>query len=155
IGRGSDDVLGALTGNDDWFTIDVSQNDQVSLTVDIPGGGAGEPSNPLAPRHEVYTPGNVLLQSSEGGTINFTATASGPSRVRVMPSTAVSPPTAGEYVLRRTTIDPAPTVVNTVINDGSVQRSRVDSLRVNFSEPLSPVGTIGQAFSLTGPGGAV
>ena len=36
IGRGSDDVLGALTGTDDWFSIDVSQNDQVSLTVDVP-----------------------------------------------------------------------------------------------------------------------
>lgn len=157
IGRGSDDVLGALTGTDDWFSIDVSQNDQVSLTVDVPGSGPGEFANTLAPRHEVYTPANVLLASSEGGTINFTAAASGLYRVRVMPSTAVSPPTVGEYVLRRTTTDPAPSVAGTVIDDGGVQRSRIASLRVNFSEPVAVASgaTMGEAFTLTGPGGAV
>jgi hypothetical protein len=157
IGRGSDDVLGALTGNDDWFTIDASQNDQITLSIDVPGGGTGEFVNALVPRHEVYSPGNVLLFSSEGGTIDFTAPSSGAYRVRVMPSTAVSPPTAGEYVLRRTTVDPAPTVANTVVNDGAAQRSRVTSLRVNFSEPVSVVSgsVIGDAFTLSGPAGAV
>ena len=157
IGGGSDDVLGALTGNDDWFLLDVSQNDQISLTVDVPGGGAGEFVNTLAPRHEVYSPANVLLFSSEGGTINFTVPSSGAYRVRVMPSTAVSPPTVGEYVLRRTTVDPAPTVGSTQVNGGSIQRSRVDSLRVNFSEPVAVAAgaTIGEAFTLSGPAGAV
>lgn len=157
LGRGSDDVLGALTGTDDWFSIDLSQNDQVSLTVDAPGSGAGEFVNNLAPRHEVYTPANVLLTSSQGGTINFTAATSGLYRVRVMPSTAVSPPTIGEYVLRRTTTDPAPSVSGTVIDDGGIQRSRIASVQVNFSEPVAVASgaTIGEAFTLNGPGGAV
>jgi len=48
--------------------------------------------------------------------------------------------------------DAAPSVAGTQVNDGSVQRSMVRSLRVTFSETVT---LAGGAISLTGPGGNV
>jgi len=60
--------------------------------------------------------------------------------------------TGRDFGMAKTLTPPLPTVVGIQVDDGSAQRSRVRSLRVTFSEPITP--TIG-AFQLlrTGPGG--
>jgi CSLREA domain-containing protein len=53
-------------------------------------------------------------------------------------------------------IDPVPpTVFNILVNDGSVQRSRVTSITVTFIELVNFAGAPANAFALTGPNGAV
>jgi hypothetical protein len=50
-------------------------------------------------------------------------------------------------------VQAAPTIVSTVINDGSAQRSRVTSLTVTFNYAVSFAGSVASAFTLTRTGG--
>jgi subtilisin family serine protease/subtilisin-like proprotein convertase family protein len=60
--------------------------------------------------------------------------------------------TGRDFGMAKTLTPPLPTVVSVAVDDGTAQRSRVRSLRVRFSEPVTPAAG---AFQLlrTGPGG--
>jgi hypothetical protein len=152
-------ALGAVTAsNDDWYSITVAAGETIQLQTATLGGTSSQFVNLLDPRLELYSPANSLLASddnSAGGVnaqISFVASTAGTYRVRV----ANTGSTAGEYVLTQSvTSNPPPTVTSIVVNDGSAQRSRVTTLRVNFSEVVSFVGAPTAAFTLTGPSGAI
>jgi hypothetical protein len=59
--------------------------------------------------------------------------------------------TGNDVVLTR--VASAPTVVSTIVNDGSAQRSRVTTLTVTFDQQVSFATTVVDAFNLTRSGG--
>jgi len=149
-------AFGAVSGSDDWYVFPATAGQLLTLTTATPGDGPGEFVNLLDPLIELYDPSNVLVASDDNSALDGrnavltkAAAMTGDYRVRVRGAGG----TAGEYVLALSASnDPPPAVAGTpIVNDGSAQRSRVDSLTVTFSEIVT-LG--GGAFQLTrtGPG---
>ncbi len=146
-------ALGAITaGNEDWYTFTANAGDLISLTTGTPAGSTGEFVNNLDPLIELYTPANALLGSDDNSfgdgrnaKLFRIAPTTGSYRVRVRGAAS----TLGEYVLMETAaVDAPPKVATLQINDGSMQRSRVTSVTLTFSELVTLPGTPSGAFQL-------
>jgi extracellular elastinolytic metalloproteinase len=137
-------ALGALSGSDDWFQVNLVAGNVITLTTSTPGGGAGEFVNTLDPIVELYDPnGNFVFgddnSAADGrnATLTRTATLTGGYRVRVRAANA----TSGEYTLNAAVTAGQPATVSTiVVNDGADQRSEVRSIAITFSDVVTFVG---------------
>lgn len=154
-------ALGALTGNDDWYSVDLPAGNFIFSTL-TPGGGPGQFVNTLNPRVELYSPSNVFLVGDSNSALdginaklNTTITVPGVYRVRVMAEAG----TSGEYELAYgsgTVLG----VSDFTVNGGDPQRSRLMSIRVEFTGTVSPaqfaaVGAITLTRVVATPSGSV
>ncbi len=153
-------AIGAISGNDDWYTVALTPGQVVTLTTTTPGGAAGEFVNTLDPVIELYDPSNVLVGSDDNSAVDgknavLTKGASAAGNYRVHVSGVSS--SNGEYTLAASINNAAPPTISgtPVVDDGNVQRSRVRSLTVTFSTVVTLPVIPADAFQVTrtGPGG--
>jgi hypothetical protein len=136
-------ALGAISGSDDWYQLNLAAGSVLTLTTTTPGGGPGEFTNTLDPAIELYDPNNVLVGSDDNSaadgrnaTLTRTAALAGSYRVHITGAGG----TTGEYTLNSNVAVAAPTVAGVQVGDGSGQRSEVRSLIVTFSGPVTFAG---------------
>jgi len=149
-------ALGAISGDDDWYQFTANAGDTITLTTTTPGGGTGEFGNALDPLIELFDPTNISLGSDDNSAadgrntlLTRTAPLTGNYRVRITGALG----TSGEYtVAAKVTSTPPPKVASVVVNDGSAQRSRVTSLKVNFDQVVTLPVNAADAFQLTRQG---
>ncbi|MFL5331188.1 MAG: reprolysin-like metallopeptidase [Gemmataceae bacterium] len=144
-------VLGAITTSDDWYQFPVTAGQVITLTTATPGDGIGEFINTLDPAIELFDPSNNPVGSDDNSagdghnaSLSKTAAATGNYRVHVLGTAG----TTGEYVVSLALSDAPPQVTSSVIDDNTVQRSRVTSVTVNFSEPVTLPANPTNAFQL-------
>ncbi len=155
---GGNAVLGHISvANEDWYQLNLTAGNQVTVSTTTPGGNTGEFVNNLDPTIELYDPSNVLVGTDDNSnvdgrnaTLTATAAATGAYRVRMRGVAS----TAGEYVLRANVVTtPAPTVAGVVIGDGTNQRSTVSTIKVDFDQVVTLPVNVADAFTLTRQGG--
>ncbi len=155
-------TVGAISGNDDWYTVALTPGQVITLTTTTPGGGTGEFVNALDPVIELYDPSNTIVGSddnSAGDGINskLTKAASAAGNYRVHVSGVGG--SNGEYTLAASISSAAPPTISgtPVVDDGNPQRSRVRSLTVTFSTVVTLPAIPADAFQVarTGPGGTL
>ena len=127
-------IVGGSTPNEDWYSINVTGEQTLSLTTFTPGDGTGEFSNTLAPRIQLYSPGNVLLATGtvladgRNESLSSIVTAPGLYRVRVTSQNSAS----GEYFVSASQV-PISNIQSVAIDDGTAQRSRVRSITLTLN----------------------
>lgn len=145
-------AVGSISPDDDWYTFTANAGQLLTLTTTTPGGGPGEFVNTLDPLLELYGPAATLIGSDDNSAgdgrnarVSLVAPATGDYRVRVTQAGG----TSGAYVLNlAVSTDPPAQVSGTVVDDGSVQRSRVRSVTVTFNEVVTLPTNPADAFQL-------
>ncbi|MBX7103175.1 MAG: pre-peptidase C-terminal domain-containing protein [Gemmataceae bacterium] len=145
-------AVGSISGSDDWYQVPVTAGQALTFTTTTPGDAAGEFTNNLDPAIEVYDPSNVLVGSNDNSApdgrnavLSTSATATGNYRVRVRNMGG----TSGEYTLGMSVAAfPAPQVSTIVVDDGTIQRSRVRSVAVTFDQIVTLPTNPADAFQL-------
>lgn len=142
-------VLGAVSGNDDWYSVDLTAGETIILSTRTPGDQAGEFVNVLDPRLEIYDPTDTLVLSDNNSRpdgrnvgVSFTATAAGLHRVRILGTGG------GEYAL---TVARAPSVTLSVQGSPFVENGGTATVRAT----LSTVSDLDVVVNLAYSGGAV
>jgi hypothetical protein len=122
-------VVAGATPNDDWYSINVTSEQSLNLMTFTPSDGAGEFSNTVAPRIQLYSPSNVLLATGtvladgRNESLSMIVTTPGQYRVRVASVNGAS----GEYFVSVNHVAIA-SIQSIAIDDGTAQRSRVRSI---------------------------
>ena len=118
-------ALGALTtGDEDWYAVNVSGGQLLSLTTYTPSYGPAQFANTLAPTIQLYNPTGTLvatgtlLADGHNESLGYIASSPGTYRIRVLPSGA----TKGEYYFSAAQLS-ADTVRSVAIDNGTQQRS--------------------------------
>ena len=142
----------------DWYSVNLTSTSNVlNLATSTPGGGSGQFVNNLVPVIELFDPNMNLVAT---GTLG----PDGRNQILqyvVSPSTGIygtytievigQGNTSGEYFLSATTVGQSPTaplssLANTIIDDGTAQRSVVRSITVEFNGNI--VSAPSSAFTL-------
>lgn len=141
-------AIGAISGDDDWFSINLTAGNTYTFTTNTPGDGSGVFVNGLDPRLELYTPGNTFIAGdsnsapdARNAVLAVPITSTGEYRLRVMADAG-----SGEYQVNVASASSTPGVSGFIVNNGAAQRSRVTTLTVNFTQPVD-------VATLTSPGG--
>jgi extracellular elastinolytic metalloproteinase len=138
-------ALGAITGSDDWYQVNLTAGSVLTAATTTPGGGTGEFTNALDPAIELYDPNGSLVGSDDNSaadgrnaTLMRTATVTGAYRIRVRGASG----TTGEYTLNTSVaaVPPPATVSSITIGDGTPERSEVRSIAVTFSTVVTFAG---------------
>lgn len=124
-------VLGAISGDEDWYSYSLNSGDIVVLSTRTPADGVGEFVNVLDPRLELYDPTDTLVLSDDNSAadgrnvlVSFTAASTGTYRVRVLGTGD------GEYVLR---VAPAPRVTLSLSNSSFDENGGTSTLTATLS----------------------
>ncbi|MFL5329083.1 MAG: M36 family metallopeptidase [Gemmataceae bacterium] len=159
-----DDISFNQTSNDDWYSVTLPAGiTGLTLKTSTPGDGAGEFVNTLDPAIRLYNAnGSSLLASGtplpdgrNESLTNYNLTPGSTYLVQIS-GAALS---RGEYFFTAEMLA-APTVTSVVLDEGSgniniggvngtIQRSQVRRIIVNFSEAVSFTGATANAFTLT------
>lgn len=133
----SESAFGSLTsGNDDWYSVVQPMTSTVLKVETATPGGAG---NVLNPTLELYNAAGLTLLAS--GTVladgrNETLIATGLTPGATYKIRLSSAASTGDYLV--TTFAPLPPSVQSVsINNGAIQRSRIKTLSVTFSDSVA------------------
>ena len=137
-------ALGAISGNDDWYQINLAAGAALTLSTTTPGGGPGEFGNTLDPQIDLFDPSGNLIASDDNSaadgrnaTLTRTAAVAGSYRVHVGGTLST-----GEYTLNTSVVNvaPPPQVGSVVVGDGTNQRSEVRGITVTFTQPVAFAG---------------
>lgn len=144
--------VGSVDSDDDWYRVTLSAGQSVTIETTTPGDAAGEFNNFLDPILELWDPSNNLVSSddnsaTDGRNAKLTATAGAAGEYRVRVRNVLG--TVGEYTVSLSAAAaPLPEVSSIVVDDGSVQRSRVRTIDVSFNQVVTLPGNPADAFQL-------
>lgn len=126
-------ALGAISGNDDWYSINLAAGETIILSTRTPGDGSGEFVNLFDPRLEVHNPADQLVLSSDNSAadnrnvaVAFTAATSGTHRIRVRGTNT------GEYSL---TVAPFRSVTLSMLDGSFAENGGTATLQATLSAP--------------------